>query len=87
MKTIWKYPLLLIDGYQSLRMPAGARVLMIGLQQDHICLWAEVDPDEMAYFRRFSVHRTGHPIPPDRKYCGSVQQSAFVWHVYEKEGS
>lgn len=41
MKTIWKYPLQVLDR-QTLFMPPGAEILSLQTQFGNPCLWARV---------------------------------------------
>ena len=84
-REIWKYPLE-HGTEQHIRMPKGAEVLTVQIQNDHVCMWAEVSPDEPLEERRFHVIGTGHRMPADAwHYLGTIQQGPFVWHIYEGE--
>ena len=83
MKTIWKYPLDLLDGQQVLKMPKGAKILSIDIQGGLPTLWAEVDPEANPEARYFQVHGTGHPISNGSAFVGSAVGVPFVWHIYE----
>ena len=81
--TIWKFELEL-EIFQTIKMPNHADVRHIGLQGGGICIWAEVRPENPMVDRNFYVVGTGHPIPAEaRYYRGTIQQGAFVWHIYE----
>lgn len=81
--TIWKFELKL-NVFQEIEMPNHADIRHVGLQNDTICLWAEVRPENQKVMRKFYVVGTGHPIPTQaRLYVGSVQQPPFVWHIYQ----
>lgn len=85
MKTIWKYELG-ITGVQGVGMPAGAQILMAQMQNDRLCVWALVDPKATPTQRTFYIYGTGHQIEPDLYsaiYVATVQQGAFVWHVFQ----
>ena len=86
MKTIYKYPLSLVDR-QDLSLPRGAEILDVQLQCGQLCLWAIVDTD--AKFRSDYVVRiegTGQgPIPFDHRSSllrRTIQQRGMVWHVF-----
>ncbi len=85
MKKIFKYPLQTMDD-QLIKMPAGAVVLTIQVQQDVPCIWAEVDPVAPIIKRRFLTVGTGHPMPDvdSAHYVGTyqIQGGALVFHVY-----
>lgn len=85
MKTIWKFPLVL-KTFQKIAMPSQAQVLTVQMQSDALCLWAIVNPEAPIEQRDFIIAGTGDPQPfdeADLRYIGSVQQRAFVWHVFE----
>jgi len=63
-------------------MPADAKVVMVGDQDDLIAVWFEHDNGPLTT-RTIYIHGTGHPIPAGRKHIGSVQQRVYVWHLYE----
>lgn len=87
MKTIWKFPLDITDS-QTILMPKGAELLIAQLQGGQGCLWALVDDAAPREERTIEIHGTGNPIHQDmgieRKYIGTFQQEAFVWHVFER---
>lgn len=81
---IYKYPLTLTDR-QRIRMPTGARMLTALLQDETICLWAEVEADRAAEeSREIVIIGTGHTLPPadPLHYINTVIDGRFVWHVY-----
>lgn len=83
MKTIWKYPLNLLEQGTKLGVPKGAVVRHIGTDpQNDLCVWLEVDKSEPWEERKFAYIGTGHEVP-DGEYLGSTKQGAFIWHVYE----
>lgn len=86
-KTIWKFTLELTD-IQPLFMPEKAEILTVQNQDNRICLWAIVNPELPSEERSFEVHGTGHSIyydmGMDRKYIGTAQMGALVWHVFER---
>jgi hypothetical protein len=91
VKQVWKFPLEVAD-FVEVKMPRGARLLHIDVQDGPIMLWALVDPEAEMVTRSFRLAGTGHPIEPmweDVPYVGSVQQPwgdtgvTFVWHVFD----
>ena len=57
-------------------------------QNEILCLWAEVDPEEKVEEERvFGIIGTGHIIDNSevdkRIHLKTVQQGMLVWHVYE----
>ena len=81
-KTIYKYNLSVFAD-NDFDMPKGTTPLHVDNQQDHLCLWAEVDTDLPKQRRSFVIVGTGHEIPPDAQYVGTAQVDPFVWHVFE----
>lgn len=85
MAAVWKFPLafptLTIEG---VTMPAGAKVLHVGMQDRVITLWALVDPDAEPTRRLIATVGTGHsaPAPDEATYLGTVMDGAYVWHVF-----
>ena len=91
-KAIYKYPLRL-SGNENIIFPKGAEILTVQVQNDDVCIWALVDPNEKDFEKRFfEVFGTGHPIYYDmgvsRNYISTVQLKAgeLVLHVFEYTG-
>lgn len=89
MRKIYKYPIYCdaVDKGQVIvrvDMPVGAKPISVQCQDGTVCVWAEVDPK----IRSVSTHRfycvgTGYgDVPEDKTFLGTVQQGAFVWHIY-----
>lgn len=84
MTTIYKYPIGRTD-QQIVAMPQGARILTAQVQDQQLCLWAEVDPALAKEPRTICIVGTGHAIPAGPLlYLTSVLDGPFVWHVYER---
>lgn len=84
MNAIWKFPLRLTGGEQLCRtMPEGAIPVRFGLQNEIPTLWCLVNTLKPQADRYFAIVGTGHPIPDDYEYIGSVDQGPFVWHAFE----
>lgn len=87
MKTIYKYEMPSEDR-PSIQMPDGAEILTVQRQNNAICLWAMVEPNNPPTIRHFETFGTGQIIPGDmgieRRYIGSVQEKFYVWHVFER---
>lgn len=94
---VFKYPLL-IEGYQTVEMPAGAVVLHVGVERGVPCAWALVDPEREPVTRVFRTVGTGHElnIPEDERehehlaheHLGTYEigEGAFVGHVFGRRG-
>lgn len=83
MKTIWKFPLDVRS--QHLSIPMGAKLLTAQLQGAAITLWALCDPAAALMSVEVVVVGTGWQVNVDGlTYIATVQQGAFVWHVFAK---
>ena len=87
MRTVWKYALDWTPAPQPLMIPYMSLVLLgphIAVQNDVICLWAEVDTEREPQEYVFHVRGTGHEVPPDVDYLGSClhRDGSLVWHVF-----
>lgn len=83
--TIYKYPIAITDT-QGIRMPAGAKILSAQIQNEVLCIWAMVEPNNKDVIRQIEIIGTGAEIPHNplkRDYIGTVQHSFFVWHVFD----
>jgi hypothetical protein len=86
-KAIWKFPIDLTDA-PIVQMPAGARVLHFGVQDEQLTLWALVTPSAPLNHHRFRLAGTGHPIEEDGlTYVGTCFQGPFVWHLFDLAAS
>lgn len=86
MKTIWKYKLNVND-YNAVIIPKGAIPLSVQVQDEVVCLWCLINPDEKENEERlFRMVGTGHLIE-DKKlnYIGTFQlyNGGFVGHLFE----
>lgn len=86
MIVIYKYTLEFTDETQEVLIHKNATILTAQFQFGNICVWAAVDPDEPYEHRKFVIIGTGHgTVPSSANYVGTVQQSSYVWHVFEGE--
>lgn len=86
IKKIFKYPLRLIrlTDTQTIQIPNGSTLLWVAVQNDVICLWAMVDPEQAMTTRTIVIIGTGNPIcDMALDYVGTVMQGPYVWHVFE----
>lgn len=68
-------------------MPEGAKILTCQVQNNGICLWAEVDSEAPNQRREIEIIGTGHPTTEaNRSYIGTVQMvnGCLVLHVFER---
>lgn len=87
MKRIFKYELDLDPEEQSVFMPEGARLLAAGRQkgtfEDHLVVWAEVDPAGELVPRSFQILATGSQVETTLDYFTTIQWPGnLVWHIY-----
>ena len=85
MVSIWKFALQTIDK-QKIKMPVGAELLTVQVQNGEPCLWARVDTEEPIEPRQIAIHGTGHELPDStRKYIGTYQMAGdtLIFHVFE----
>lgn len=85
MRKIYKYTIEFCD-LQALYMPKGAIILSTQMQGHKICIWAEIDTEEIeAQLRHIRIVGIGHEFPEgSRIYMGTVQDGSLVWHVFEE---
>ncbi len=83
MKTIYKY---VLD--ETIRMPDGAAIYSVGVQEGKAVVWALVDTDMPTVERKMMIVGTGWDFTHDprlqtARFIGTIQQPPFVWHVFE----
>ena len=87
MKKIYKYKLDITDR-QTIDLPRDAKLLDIQVQNSDICLWAEIEDDEVTVPALIECFGTGNGIYEDmgvdRFYIATVQKDGFVWHFYKR---
>lgn len=87
MKTIFKFAIPKME--QILHMPVGYKILTVAYQDNELCLWAELNPSDLArpIPVAISIYGTGWDMPEDPgTYIRTVQTiDGFVWHIYAKE--
>jgi hypothetical protein len=84
---VYKYPLTGSDEcHLSATVPAGAKIIHVGMQGNVFVIWCIVQPDtavmEDLYF---TVVGTGFDVPPDGVHVGTVFHGPFVWHLFQEE--
>lgn len=88
MKRIYKFPIA-AELDQHVVMPAGARILTVGVQNGDVVLWAECDDDHAWLGRQIIVTMTGGTPPDNAVYVGTFQLDSpggrFVGHVYDPQ--
>jgi hypothetical protein len=87
VKSIWKFTLR-VEDTQTVSMPPDSKILTAQAQNENVCIWALVDPnDPQRVDYPIWVHGTGHPVEDaasQGRYVASVQLSggALVFHVF-----
>lgn len=87
MKTIWKYPLVIMDS-QVVVAPEGAEFLSATLKDGAPTLYALVDPKAPMESHEVQIRGTGHPIDEallrSHVFLGTVNthNGLLVWHVF-----
>lgn len=84
MRTVWKFPLEVTDR-QTIPMPEGAVIRHVAQDwMDDISAWVEVESDSSmpTVDVNIVITGTGHPIPEDGEFVGTVLAAPFVWHVW-----
>jgi len=97
MKTIYKYPLRIID-FQTVQMPVGAKPISVGIQNEEsipvrnieIQMWAIINASNKIAFHNIWIVGTGNPIPKTKaplEFIGTVQMRTvpLVWHVFKEK--
>lgn len=80
MMTIWKYGV-------NASIPWGDThsVVHVGLdpENDYLAVWVALDTDAPRdRMMRVTVVGTGHQLPDDSRFLGTVRQGMFMWHVF-----
>lgn len=81
MKTVHKYELKSHDA--SIKLPLGAEILTVQLQNDRPVLWALIDPGNELVDRFISIVGTGWDVEDSMKYICTYPDGYMVWHVFE----
>lgn len=90
MKTIYKYPLTLVDK-QTIEMPMDFQILCIQTQFNKPCIWVMVNPKLPPIGIKIEIYGTGesitNPYPEYLKYIGTFQTNNGheVYHVFLNE--
>lgn len=64
-------------------LPSDARPLCAQVQHGMVCVWYETDTDtDRMLTRSIVIVGTGHEVPSNADYFGTVQDGPYVWHVY-----
>lgn len=84
--VVWKYPLRLVSGPQSVEMPEGARIISTHMQGEAPTVCALCNPYAPLAVKKFIVLGTGEFCSSALlDYAGTCYEgdTRFVWHVFE----
>ena len=87
MRKIFKYELTSQDC--TLKLPKGAKILTVKLQNTKPTLWALVDPEAELEARHICIVGTGWDVvhswdvEDNMKYIETYMEEYYVWHVFE----
>lgn len=83
MMTIFKYPLKL-QNEQALELPIFCIPLSVQMQGDQLCLWCQVESEDVKEMRAVFIYATGQPIMQkvNMQFVDTVQMGPLVWHVF-----
>ena len=85
-KVVYKYKLQITKVIQEVVLPLGAQILCIKMQNDELCMWALVDPDQ-TYNEVVKIRcaDTGHEITEDVEYIDTVMllDGELVFHFFK----
>jgi hypothetical protein len=82
MKTIWKYELQSAPGLFLLHLPPDFKPVHFDKQGGVAYMWAEVDTEAQGILHNFYCYGTGHDVPHEHEYMGTISLGGFVWHYY-----
>jgi hypothetical protein len=84
MITIHKYRFK-IDTAIHIKMPVGANILNVGVQDGWPTMWAIVNTEQPIADRNFYIYATGQNMDEmfGHDYIATLQLNGFVWHIFE----
>lgn len=86
METIYKYTVE-VDDAVFVRMPRGAQVLCVQMQNGVPCIWTLVNTANEKVDRKFAWRGTGHDcesiVDDDGIYVGTIQEQGLVFHLFD----
>lgn len=87
MKTIYKYPVEVIDESFQLVLPIESEILTLQMQRDIPSLWIRqypYNPGQIQELHTYKWFGTGYTeIPDNATYIGTVQFSDYVFHLFK----
>lgn len=85
MKTIYKYELK-TEQKQILQLPEEAVILCVQMQENKICAWTTLAPEQATKDRIIYIFGTGEQFDESLylSYISTFQHNGFVFHVFEE---
>lgn len=87
--TIWKSvfePNSNLNDYFEVKIPAksGAKPIYVGMKDDQVCVWFEVNPNNKDdYFSLYVIGTGWGKKKKETKFLGTVQDNdGYMWHIY-----
>ncbi|KAA0117846.1 hypothetical protein CIW48_26955 [Methylobacterium sp. P1-11] len=84
MAQIWKFDVKPSLEPITFKAPGLGKALFFGLQDHQARVWMKIKPGHPEVERRIQVVGTGHDIPENWRYVGSVQDGPYVWHCFQE---
>ena len=83
MKVVWRYDIS-CEPETTIDMPAGARILCVGVPAGELCMYAECDNESPLESRTFrTVYTFSYFEGEGMTYVGSLPIGYYVAHIYE----
>ena len=82
MRTVWKFPAPAPGRNMQIDVPGFPRPLAMGKQGDEYVWWGEVDDEDGLRPVELLTLGTGWEVPRDAAHIDTIQEGAFVWHLY-----
>lgn len=84
MRAIWKFPIQLRSGPQTIVAPGLGKAVFFAEQNGQLHIWAKVKPGDVDVHRKFRICATGEEIPNHWRHVGSLQSDGLVWHLFQE---
>ena len=82
MKTVYKYEI--SPSLPEFYTYKDALIRKVGIQNDRVCIWLEVDTSKEQVYRIFHIAGTGHQLPENLIYLDTIfLDNGLVFHIYE----
>lgn len=87
MKTIYRYPIEW-NGFTTVKIPRGAKILHAGTQYGHMGIWAVIDTEIPWELRKFLSVGTGYDLTDintdNMVHIGSVSlNDSYMYHIFD----